>query len=148
MRALLLSLLFVASAPAWAGDDDLDATRVFSSGKFDAVAVELGLDADQRKAITDAVYQANSAKVDIDARVEKARLELRHLLGADTLDEKAVTKAVDALNAAEGDLRRNRVALILAVRKSVTPEQWQKLVEMRQERRAARRAERHEDDEE
>jgi Spy/CpxP family protein refolding chaperone len=85
------------------------------------------------------VYSANTAKIDLEARVEKARLEVRHLLAAEPLDEKAVLKATDALSAAEGELRRNRVQLVLAVRKSLTADQWTELVAIRQERKASRR---------
>ncbi len=146
MRALLLSVL-LAAAPALAappppeGADD--ATAALASGRFAEIAAELELTEAQRKQVTDAVYAANTAKVDLDARAEKARLELRHLLGADTVDEKAVLKAVDTLSAAEAELRRNRVQLVLSIRKALTAEQWRELAAIRQERRSDRRG--HED---
>ncbi len=140
MRVLLLSALFAAST-AWAGpppaggagaeDDSFAAAQALASGRFAEVADRLGLDAGQRTKVSDAVYAANTSKADIDARVEKARLEVRHLLGAETPDDKGVLRAVDALSVAEGDVRRNRVQLVLAIRKVLTPAQWQQLSSVR-----------------
>ena len=138
MTTLLLSVLLSLTAPA-AADDTLGAANSLASGRFEEIAAQLELSAAQRKTLTDAVYSANTAKIDLEARVEKARLEVRHLLAAEPLDEKAVLKATDALSAAEGELRRNRVQLVLAVRKSLTADQWTELVAIRQERKASRR---------
>ncbi len=144
MTTLLLSVLLTLSAPA-AADDTLSAANDLASGRFEAIATELELSADQRKTLSDTVYRANAAKIDLDARVEKARLEVRHLLAAEPLDEKAVLKATDALSAAEAELRRNRVQLVVSVRKALSPEQWRELVSIRQARKAARHAEREDE---
>jgi Spy/CpxP family protein refolding chaperone len=137
---VLLSL----TAPA-AADDTLGAANSLASGRFEEIAAQLELSAAQRKTVTDAVYTANTAKIDLEARVEKARLDVRHLLAAEPLDEKAVLKATDTLSAAEGELRRNRVQLVLAVRKALTADQWTELVAIRQERKASRRSEKDEE---
>jgi Spy/CpxP family protein refolding chaperone len=144
MTTLLLSVLLSLTAPA-AADDTLGAANSLASGRFEEIAAQLELSAAQRKTVTDAVYTANTAKIDLEARVEKARLEVRHLLAAEPLDEKAVLKATDALSAAEGELRRNRVQLVLAVRKALTADQWTELVAIRQERKASRRSEKDEE---
>lgn len=133
MHALLLAFL-LAVAPARADETD-DATAALSSGRFPEIAVALNLSDTQRKQVTDAVYAANTARVDIDARAQKARLEVAHLIAADTVDEKALTKAVDTLSAAETELRRNRVQLVIALRKVLTLDQWRRLVALRQERK-------------
>ena len=145
MYTLLFSLLLSVTAPAVA-DDTIAAANSLASGRFEAIASQLELSAAQRKSVSDAVYSANTAKIDIEARADKARLEVRHLLGADTLDEKAVLKATDTLSAAEAELRRNRVQLVIAVRKSLSAEQWGELVEIRQARKAARRADKDDDE--
>lgn len=144
MTTLLLSVLLSLTAPA-AADDTVGAANSLASGRFAEIAAQLDLSAAQRKTVTDAVYTANTAKIDLEARVEKARLEVRHLLAAEPLDEKAVLKATDALSAAEGELRRNRVQLVLAVRKALTADQWTELVAIRQERKASRRSEKDEE---
>ncbi|MCK6530380.1 periplasmic heavy metal sensor [Myxococcota bacterium] len=101
---------------------------------FPKVAEQLGLSAEQRQKVMDEVYRADGAMVDIRARAEKAGLELKHQLGQETLDEKAVLAAVEALAAAESDMKRNRVRLTLALRKVLTFEQWRELARIREER--------------
>lgn len=142
MYALILAF-FLAVSPARAQEDD--ATAALAGGRFAEIADQIGLDATQRKQVSDTVYAANTAKIDIQARAEKARLELKHLLAAETLDEKAVLKAADALSAAETELRRNRVQLLLSLRKALRPEQWQRLLTIRDERREDRRDERRDE---
>ena len=61
---------------------------------------------------------------------------------------KAIGKAVDALNASEGELRRNRVDLVLAVRGILTEAQWKECQQMRRQTRSERREERREGREE
>lgn len=143
--ALLAALL--ASAPALAfeppgpppgGEDD---PTDIAMGDFEDVADNLKLTAEQRTKVRQLVYDANQARVDIRARSSKAQMELRHLLSADTLDEKAALKAVDNLNAAEADLRKSRVQLVIQLRKVVTAEQWQQLLQMRRDRMRERREE-------
>lgn len=122
MRSLLLrsvlafGLLF--SAPvALAGDG------------FAELAEELQLTPAQRTQITELLYQSRSARIEIKARADKAKLELKHAITADVVDEKVVQKALDAFNAAQADLARNRVNQILAIRKQLNPDQWTKLKE-------------------
>jgi Spy/CpxP family protein refolding chaperone len=144
MLPLLLSVLLTVTAPA-AADDTMAAANALGSGRFEAIAQQLQLTPAQRTSVSDAVFAANAAKIDIEARADKARLEVRHLLAAATLDEKAVLKATDTLSTAEAELRRNRIQLVIAVRKALTPAQWQGLVAIRQERKAARREEKDEE---
>jgi Spy/CpxP family protein refolding chaperone len=136
MHSLVLSVLLAASSPAFAGDDTLDAATSLGSGRFAEIADRLALTTEQRTEVADAVYLASSARVDVEARVEKARLDLRHLLGADAVDEKAVLRAVETLNTAESDLRKNRVQLVLAIRRVLTPDQWRGLVALHGEQHA------------
>lgn len=143
MRTFLLSTLLLCVSPvfvepAFAGDDALGAAQEMSVADFETAAERLGLSAAQRTQVADLVYASQAAKVDLNAKVEKAELELRHLMVAESLDEKAILKAVDALNAAEGDLRKNKVQLMLSLRKALTADQWKQLVEMRRERRSPR----------
>lgn len=111
MSTLLLALVMVL-CPAQAGP------------RFHDVASQIGLTADQEKKADDLVYQANVARVDLRARRERAELEMRRLLSLPTVDEKAVRAALDELNAAEAELRRNRVELFLSLRKLMSQEQW------------------------
>lgn len=139
LAALLSAAPAFAEPPPPPGDDD---PTDIAMSEFDDVADALKLTPDQRTKVRQLVYDANQARVDIRARSAKAQMELRHLLAADTLDEKAALKAVDTLNAAEADLRRSRVQLVIQLRKVVTAEQWKQLLQLRRERMRERRDER------
>jgi Spy/CpxP family protein refolding chaperone len=95
------------------------------------ISERLGLNEQQRDAIEALWYETRAAGIDLEARSDKARLELHRLMTADTLDEKAVSKAFDALAAAETDERRNDLKMLLGVRKSLTAQQWQSLCAMK-----------------
>lgn len=101
---------------------------------FDSIASKLGLTDEQREKVRQIVFESNQARIDVQARSQKAEAELRHLLMAETLDEKAITKALDASNAAEAELRKNRVQLAISLRKIVTADQWRQLQDLRRER--------------
>ena len=123
----MLSVLLAFCLSAYAGPRLPDPPSLAS---FHALAQSVGLSADQERAVQDLVYKANLAKIDIKARRERAELTLRQLLTQPTLDEKAVRTAMEELNSAEADMRRNRVELVLAIRKLTNAEQWAALQEL------------------
>jgi predicted transposase len=149
MTTLFLCLSLLGATPAFAeepGDDDAAAAEMMP-GHFDEIAAKLGLSEEQKSKVSDIVYASRSAKVDIDGRAEKAKIELKRLMMADPIDEKAVMKALDTLNAAEGDLRKNKIQLMLSIRKELTADQWKQLVAMRKDMREERRERRSGHDE-
>lgn len=109
------------------------------------LAKALGLSDAQRDAIEQAYYDNKANGIDLEAKAEKARLELQRQLMAATLDEKAMLKAFDAVAAAEVETHRNDLRLLLAVRKQLTPDQWKQLTGMREQMRSMRREERREE---
>ena len=115
--------------------------------RFDEIASTLGLTSAQKKDVADIVYESKEKRIGIKARSEAARLELEHLLAETTVDERAVMKSLDGVNAASADLRRNRVEQILAIRKVLSPEQWTQLAGIWKENREGR-DDRHGDDDE
>ena len=145
MNALFLMLHLAFSPVALAGggggppqppsamgdqDDDMEFMANFSQ-----ISTEIGLSADQQAKIKELFYSSQKDAIDLQAQAQRAQLELKHAMDADTPDEKAVMKALDAHIAADGALQRNRVKLLLEVRKVVTTEQWDKLKELRASRR-------------
>lgn len=128
IRRVLLAVLLVAAAPAYA----LDMPR---PNDFEAIGDRLGLSDDQRAKVSDIVYDYQTRQVDLRAKVDKAEIELARVLDAEKPDDKAVLKAVDALIAAEADVKRNKVLMMLEIRKVLTPEQWRQLEEIRRHRR-------------
>jgi Spy/CpxP family protein refolding chaperone len=73
------------------------------------------------------------------ADLQLARVELRELLAAGTVDEKAVAAKVKELSDLQGAALKARVDGQLAMRKIFTPEQHDKLRQLRRERRMERR---------
>ena len=124
---MLTLILTLCLSPAWAG-------------KYASLADELELTAAERAKVEDIVYQYRIHQTEHKATLKKAKLELRHALGAEALDEKAIAGSVDAVNVATAHLVKARVDQIIALRKTLTPTQWTEL--------KARWAEEEEDEEE
>lgn len=106
---------------------------------FPEIAQRIGLSAEQKAAVEKLYYDNKLAGIDLKAKGEKARLELEHLMLGDTVDEKAALKAFETAAAAETDVRRNDLKLMLGIRKQLTAEQWSSLRAMRDERRGDRK---------
>jgi len=100
---------------------------------------ELGLNSDQIKKIEDLTYQADREKLDIKHDIHKAHLDLQHLMSADQPNEAAVFSTLDKIGALELKLKKNRVGLMLKIRKLLNREQWEKLEMFQAQRRANRR---------
>lgn len=106
---------------------------------IEGIAERVGLSDDQRAKVRALVKESKMARVDIRARIEKARIQVHDELSSPQPDAGAARKAIDAQSAAEAELRRNRVDLILAIRGVLTAEQWQKVLDAREDRREERR---------
>lgn len=105
---------------------------------------ELGLSADQSSKVEDIFYRHGQSKVDIRARIERAELELKHQLSLPNTDEKAAYKALDAMEDARRDGAHDKLAMALELKKVLTPEQWEKAQELREEHRRGPSEEEHE----
>lgn len=99
----------------------------YAAPSFPEVAQQIGLSSQQQALVQEIIYRSDLARVEIRARRDRAELQLRQLLSAETLDENAVHAALAELNAAETDLRNNRVELVIALRKNLSPSQWEAL---------------------
>lgn len=109
---------------------------------YDEIVGQLGLSPDQKTKVEDIIYTSKSARADIQARLERARLDLRHSLSAPTLDERAVNRASEALADATGALIHNRVEQAMALRKVLSVEQFDALEGMWRGRRGGEHADR------
>lgn len=102
------------------------------------IKAELGLtdvqQADLRKARETAAKDALRKRTDL--RV--AHMELRSLLRAEKVDDKAVAAKLAEVQAAQGALTKIRVDQALAMKRILTPEQQKKFAELRGDRRHGR----------
>lgn len=99
------------------------------------IADQLKLDEKQRSDLEKLYYDSRMARADLQAKQEKAKLELERQMLSSTYDEKACTKAFEAQLAADAELKRNRFLLQTGLRKLLTAEQWKQLSTIRTERR-------------
>lgn len=113
-----------------------------------AVAEELGLSPEQKAKLEQLTAERLKAMIDARAAVQKAEVELRMVAEKDPLDVRKVREAFAALQQARQKLELERFEMLLAVRQTLSAEQWNKLrtvvrqrVEERRERREGRRPE-------
>jgi Spy/CpxP family protein refolding chaperone len=72
--------------------------------------------------------------VDLRADLEKHELSLRPLLDADRPEEAKVAAQIDLITAARGRLEKEHALMLLAVRRTLSVEQWKRLQAFQQER--------------
>jgi len=126
----VLAVLALSLPPAQAEPRDMPE-------QMDGIADQLGLSGDQRRVVADLLYQYSMKRIDLQAARDRSGLELKRLLSAQTLDEKAVRAALDTLTGAETGLRQIRVELMISLRKVLSYEQWTQLesLYLREDRR-------------
>jgi len=71
--------------------------------------------------------------IEIRKNLELAQLDMRKLMRADTPDRRAIETQVDRMSGLRGQLQKSQVNSLLDVRGVLTPEQLQKLEQLRSE---------------
>jgi Spy/CpxP family protein refolding chaperone len=99
---------------------------------------QLGLSDEQEAQLRKLHEDGRKAAIRRRADTAIARMELEEALGAATVDEKAVAVKLKAVTELQAAAAKARVDQRLAVRKLLTPEQYAKMKQLRQERRADR----------
>lgn len=106
------------------------------------MAQQIGL-TDQQKHQMDDIFLQNRLKlIDLNANLEKQDLLLRPMIEADQPDEAKILSQIDAVAQARADLEKANARMLFDLRKTLTPEQWQKLKAMRMEHRDRMRRDR------
>ncbi|HOX44130.1 MAG TPA: periplasmic heavy metal sensor [Myxococcota bacterium] len=100
---------------------------------------DVGLSDGQIKQIEELHFKAEREKLEIRYELEKARLELQQLMIAAQPEQGAVFSQLDKIGAVQTRLKKNRVGLMLQIRKLMTPEQWQKMEAIQAEHRMQKR---------
>ena len=107
------------------------------------LAQQLNLTDQQKKQMDDIFLQHRLKIIDLDANLEKQETLLRPMIEADQPDEAKVLAQIDAVAQARADLEKANAHMLFDIRKTLTPEQWQKMKAMRSEHRGKMMREDH-----
>ncbi|NMO17767.1 periplasmic heavy metal sensor [Pyxidicoccus fallax] len=88
---------------------------------------KLGIPRDVAQRVQDLTFESNEALIPLEADLKRAQLRLERLMSAPTPDERAVSQQVEEVGRAETAVRRNRVTLMVQIKKMLGPDLWQKL---------------------
>lgn len=156
LLAVLLGLSFsgIASAQDWGGPGGPGRgdrggpppmERAFHDQGFGKwwndprLAQELNITADQKKQM-DSIFQQHLLNlIDLKANLEKQQVLLGPMISADQPNEADVLAQIDKVAQARADLEKANARMLFDIRKTLTPDQWQKLKTLHQERRDQRR---------
>lgn len=98
-------------------------------GMLIASAEKLGLSGDQVKQLESMKHDFQMEKIDLQAAVHKAKLRLKRLMKNPGAAEGDVMAAIDAVAAAEGDIRKMRYRHLKAARATLQPDQMAKVMD-------------------
>lgn len=106
------------------------------------LAQALNITQDQKQKM-DAIFQQHLLNlIDLKANLEKQQVMLGPMISADNPNETAVLAQIDRIAQARADLEKANARMLFDIRKTLTPEQWQKLKAMHRERRMERQGRR------
>jgi Spy/CpxP family protein refolding chaperone len=106
--------------------------------KHPRVAAEINLTPDQVREMDDIFARARPQLVDAKAEFEKRQGELQDAIDANA-DRREISARIEAVEAARSELQKTRILMVLDMRRTLKPEQWDRLVQMRREIRRERR---------
>jgi len=99
------------------------------------LAQKLGLSDQQKKQMDDIFLQHRLKLIDLNANLEKQETLLHPMIEADQPDEGKILSQIDAVAQARAELEKANARMLFDLRKTLTPDQWQKLKAMREEQR-------------
>lgn len=88
---------------------------------------KLGISRELAQRVQDASFESNEDLIPLEAELKKAQLRLERLLQAQSPDESAILRQVEEVGKAETAVRRNRIGLLVRIKKLLGPDLWQKL---------------------
>lgn len=102
------------------------------------MAQQLNLTDQQKKQMDDILLQHRLKLIDLHASLEKQETLLQPMVEADQPDEAKILSQIDAVAQARAELEKANARMLFDIRKTLTPDQWQKLKTMQHERRAGK----------
>ena len=133
-RVSLAGILLLGALPLFAQGDMPDGKW----WKRPRVAREIGLTAEQTKQIDAVFVQVRPRLIDLKADLEKKQFHLQQAIDEDA-DRQELERRVDAVENARKDLQKTRALMVLDMKKVLTPEQWERLKQLRERFRERRR---------
>ena len=103
------------------------------------LAEQIGLSEDQSRHIRDELYRVRMEMVDLQADLQKAAIEQARLLSADTIDEQALMTVIEKIGNVRTQIAKLRIKPLLVIKKTLDPEQLEKVRERMKEHYKARR---------
>lgn len=91
------------------------------------VAQKIGIPPETVKKVRDLSFEANDALISLEADLKRAQLDLERTLAQAQVDEPTVMSKLEVVGRAELAVRKNRMGLMVRIRKAVGPEAWEKL---------------------
>jgi len=91
------------------------------------MAKQLSLSADQKKKMDDIFQQHRLKLIDLNATVQREETIMEPLVAADQPDETRIVAQIDKVAQARAELEKANARMLLAIRRVLTPEQYQKL---------------------
>lgn len=105
------------------------------------VVETLQLSAEQQQRLDEVFSKSRRAFVDLKADVDRRTIDLEDLLAAKSVEPKKIAAASEALEQARGRLGKARTMMVVEIRGVLTEDQWQQIVDRRDQWRAEREAE-------
>ncbi|XXF80855.1 hypothetical protein P2318_14170 [Myxococcaceae bacterium GXIMD 01537] len=91
------------------------------------VVQKLGLPKEQVQKVQDLTFEANDKVITLEAEHKRAQLALERLLRSQNPSDSEVMRQVDEVGRAETAVRKNRIGLMLAIKRLLGPDTWAKL---------------------
>lgn len=88
---------------------------------------KLGLPKSLVQKVQDLTFESNDVLIGLDAELKRAQLALERELRQASPNENTVKELVERVGRAETAVRQNRVGLMVAIKKALGPDTWQKL---------------------
>jgi Spy/CpxP family protein refolding chaperone len=135
VKLLAGALLFAALVPA-----SLAMPPELPEGKWwkrPRLAAEINLTDDQSREIESIFSRARPELIDRKAELEKKQGELQDALDANA-DRRTISTRIEAVENARAGLQKARILMVLDMKQVLKPEQWERLVRMREKLRGRR----------
>lgn len=114
------------------------AGAAFEGGIPPQVAAKLGIPADTVKKVQDLAFDSNEKLIGLEADLKRSQLALEREIRSESPDESKVEKLLETVGRAEVAVRKNRIGLMIRVRKVLGYDLWTKLEALRSEDQARR----------